>query len=63
MDAFQEGYHIDGIHPELLNVIVIDPAKSRFNFFGDHNLAFQRRMYRRACSASGITSGNATVLR
>jgi phenylpropionate dioxygenase-like ring-hydroxylating dioxygenase large terminal subunit len=39
MDAFQEGYHIDGIHPELLNVIVIDPAKSRFNFFGDHNLA------------------------
>jgi len=39
IDAFQEGYHIDGIHPELLNVIVIDPTKSRYNFFGDHNLA------------------------
>ncbi len=39
IDAFQEGYHIEGIHPELLNVIVIDPTKSRYNFFGDHNLA------------------------
>lgn len=39
IDAFQEGYHIEGIHPELLNVIVIDPSKSRYNFFRDHNLA------------------------
>jgi len=39
IDAFQEGYHIEGIHPELLNVIVIDPTKSRYNFFRDHNLA------------------------
>ena len=39
MDAFQEGYHIEGIHPELLSVIEIDPTKSRYNFFRDHNLA------------------------
>jgi phenylpropionate dioxygenase-like ring-hydroxylating dioxygenase large terminal subunit len=39
MDAFQEGYHIDGIHPELLSVIVLDITKTRYNFIGDHNLA------------------------
>lgn len=39
VDAFQEGYHIDGIHPELLSVIVIDPSRTRFNFSERHNLA------------------------
>lgn len=39
VDAFQEGYHIDGIHPELLSVIVIDPFRTRFNFSERHNLA------------------------
>lgn len=39
MDAFQEGYHIDGIHPELLKVIVLDIDKTRYNFISDHNLA------------------------
>ena len=39
MDAFQEGYHIQGIHPELLSVLVIDTAKNRFGFFGDHGVA------------------------
>lgn len=39
MDAFQEGYHIDSIHPELLSVIVIDPFRTRFNFSERHNLA------------------------
>lgn len=40
VDAFQEGYHIEGIHPELLNVIVIDPTRTRFTFLeGRHNIA------------------------
>ena len=39
IDAFQEGYHIQGIHPELLRVIVIDPTTSRYRFMGDHQVA------------------------
>ncbi len=39
MDAFSEGYHILGIHPQLLRVIVIDSNKNRFGFFGDHSVA------------------------
>jgi phenylpropionate dioxygenase-like ring-hydroxylating dioxygenase large terminal subunit len=39
IDAFSEGYHIVGVHPELLRVIVLDPAKNRFGFFGDHGVA------------------------
>jgi phenylpropionate dioxygenase-like ring-hydroxylating dioxygenase large terminal subunit len=39
MDAFSEGYHIEGIHPQLLQVIVLDAAKNRFGFFGDHAVA------------------------
>lgn len=39
IDAFQEGYHIDGIHPELLSVIVIDPFRTRYTFPGRHNIA------------------------
>jgi len=39
IDAFQEGYHIDGIHPELLSVIVIDPLRTRYTFPGRHNIA------------------------
>jgi phenylpropionate dioxygenase-like ring-hydroxylating dioxygenase large terminal subunit len=39
IDAFSEGYHIQGIHPELLKVIVIDDTSSRFKFFGDHSVA------------------------
>jgi phenylpropionate dioxygenase-like ring-hydroxylating dioxygenase large terminal subunit len=38
-DAFQEGYHIDGIHPELLKVIVIDPTRTQYYFTRLHNLA------------------------
>lgn len=36
MDAFSEGYHIDGIHPQLLRVINIDPKASRYKFFENH---------------------------
>lgn len=39
MDAFQEGYHIDGVHPELLKVVVIDPTRTRYYFNSIHNLA------------------------
>lgn len=38
-DAFQEAYHIEGIHPELLAVIEADITKNRYNFIGDHNIA------------------------
>lgn len=37
MDAFQEGYHIQGIHPEL--VPAMDESKERYRFFGDHSVA------------------------
>ena len=39
MDAFEEGYHISGIHPELLRVIMIDPGKTRFRFFDKHSVS------------------------
>jgi nitrite reductase/ring-hydroxylating ferredoxin subunit len=39
IDAFQEGYHIQGVHPELLRVIVIDPTTTRYRFPGDHTVA------------------------
>lgn len=38
VDAFQEGYHIQGIHPQMSDVISIDPTKERYNFIGDHHL-------------------------
>ena len=37
MDAFQEGYHIQGVHPEL--VAAMDESKERYAFFGDHSVA------------------------
>jgi phenylpropionate dioxygenase-like ring-hydroxylating dioxygenase large terminal subunit len=39
MDAFEEGYHISGIHPQLLRVITIDPSTSRYKFFDKHSVA------------------------
>ncbi len=39
MDAFEEGYHINGIHPQLLAVLNIDPATTRYQFFEDHSVA------------------------
>jgi nitrite reductase/ring-hydroxylating ferredoxin subunit len=38
IDAFLEGYHIQGIHPELLKVIFIDAAAGRYRFMGDHSV-------------------------
>jgi phenylpropionate dioxygenase-like ring-hydroxylating dioxygenase large terminal subunit len=37
MDAFQEGYHIQGVHPELIPAM--DESKERYSFFGDHSVA------------------------
>jgi len=37
MDAFQEGYHIHGVHPEL--IAAMDESKERYSFFGDHSVA------------------------
>jgi hypothetical protein len=37
MDAFQEGYHVQGVHPEL--VAAMDESKERYSFFGDHSVA------------------------
>jgi phenylpropionate dioxygenase-like ring-hydroxylating dioxygenase large terminal subunit len=37
IDAFQEGYHIHGVHPELISSV--DLAKERCRFFGDHGAA------------------------
>ncbi|WP_063013999.1 aromatic ring-hydroxylating oxygenase subunit alpha [Nocardia nova] len=39
MDAFSEGYHIAGIHPELLRAIDVDGTKARYRFFDDHSVA------------------------
>jgi Ring hydroxylating alpha subunit (catalytic domain) len=38
IDAFQEGYHIQSLHPQMGNVISVDPSEERFNFIGDHHL-------------------------
>jgi phenylpropionate dioxygenase-like ring-hydroxylating dioxygenase large terminal subunit len=37
MDAFQEGYHVQGVHPELIPAM--DESKERYAFFGDHSVA------------------------
>ncbi|MGW0174770.1 aromatic ring-hydroxylating oxygenase subunit alpha [Rhodococcus sp. NPDC003322] len=36
IDAFSEGYHISGIHPQLLRAITIDPTMSRYRFLDKH---------------------------
>lgn len=37
IDAFQEGYHIQGVHPELL--AAMDERLERYRFCGDHSVA------------------------
>lgn len=37
MDAFQEGYHIQAVHPEL--IMAMDESRERYGFFGDHSVA------------------------
>jgi phenylpropionate dioxygenase-like ring-hydroxylating dioxygenase large terminal subunit len=39
IDAFSEGYHIIGVHPELLSVIDLEAGNSRHGFYGDHGMA------------------------
>lgn len=54
MDAFEEGYHIDGIHPQLLRVIDIDPATQRYRFFTDHCVGVARFEVRGASAEKQI---------
>lgn len=37
MDAFQEGYHIQAVHPEL--IAAMDESQERYGFFADHSVA------------------------
>ncbi|MDG2004342.1 MAG: aromatic ring-hydroxylating dioxygenase subunit alpha [Novosphingobium sp.] len=37
LDAFQEGYHIQAVHPEL--VAAMDETQERYRFCGDHSVA------------------------
>jgi nitrite reductase/ring-hydroxylating ferredoxin subunit len=39
IDAFSEGYHIIGVHPELLSVIDLEAGNSRYGMYGDHGMA------------------------
>jgi phenylpropionate dioxygenase-like ring-hydroxylating dioxygenase large terminal subunit len=39
MDAFEEGYHINGIHPQLLAVLHINPKTARYQFLENHSVA------------------------
>lgn len=39
IDAFSEGYHIIGVHPELLSVLDLQAGNSRHGFYGDHGMA------------------------
>lgn len=37
LDAFQEGYHVQAVHPEL--VAAMDESQERYRFCGDHSVA------------------------
>ncbi|WP_016694008.1 aromatic ring-hydroxylating oxygenase subunit alpha [Rhodococcus rhodochrous] len=39
VDAFSEGYHISGIHPELLRAITIESEASRYRLLDRHSVA------------------------
>ena len=39
MDAFNEGYHVNGVHPQLLAVLNIQPETTRYNFYENHSIA------------------------
>ncbi|GAY18149.1 SRPBCC family protein [Mycobacterium sp. shizuoka-1] len=39
MDAFNEGYHVNGVHPQLLAVLNIAPETTRYKFFENHTIA------------------------
>lgn len=39
IDAFSEGYHIIGVHPELLSVLDLEPGRASHGMWGDHGMA------------------------
>lgn len=52
IDAFSEGYHIIGVHPELLKVIDLTAGNSRHGFFGDHGMSVAPFEVKNAANAS-----------
>ena len=52
IDAFSEGYHIIGVHPELLKVIDLQAGNSRHGIFGDHGCAVSPFEVKDAANAS-----------
>ena len=59
MDAFEEGYHINGIHPQLLAVLNIDPKTARYQFFENHSVAVAPFEVRGAGAESRLTGSMA----
>lgn len=52
MDAFSEGYHIIGVHPELLKVIDLEAGSATHGMFGDHGVAWSPFEVKDAANAS-----------
>ncbi|MFM5907042.1 MAG: aromatic ring-hydroxylating oxygenase subunit alpha [Novosphingobium sp.] len=52
IDAFSEGYHIIGVHPELLKVIDLQAGNARHGMFGDHGCAVSPFEVKDAANAS-----------
>ncbi|MCW1404108.1 aromatic ring-hydroxylating dioxygenase subunit alpha [Novosphingobium sp. MW5] len=52
VDAFSEGYHIIGVHPELLKVIDLQAGNARHGMFGDHGCAVSPFEVKDAANAS-----------
>lgn len=52
IDAFSEGYHIIGVHPELLKVIDLQAGSARHGMFGDHGCAVSPFEVKDAANAS-----------
>lgn len=52
IDAFSEGYHIIGVHPELLKVIDLAAGGARHDMFGDHGVAWSPFEVKDAANAS-----------
>lgn len=52
IDAFSEGYHIIGVHPELLKVIDLSAGSAQHGMFGDHGVAWSPFEVKDAANAS-----------
>ncbi len=52
IDAFSEGYHIIGVHPELLKVIDLQAGNAMHGMYGDHGVACSPFEVKDAANAS-----------